>query len=104
MRFLFMIFLVLLFFTGLIFLQIFLSKSKEKAPGLILPSITLIIALLVSVFVALGLMTDSWLAVISTFLLFFAVGNIPTVVLFTIYKIVHKKDMDEISKMSVQDL
>lgn len=92
--------------VGIIFLQIFFSKTESKWPGLILPVISFLAALLFPLLMAVvppeGITKNYILETVITFLLL----NIPTVILLGIYfvcreKLRHKKQLD---KMNIQDL
>lgn len=99
---------IIIFFlvVGLvIYLQIFLSKMKNRWPGLILP----ILSFIYSLFMLLNITTfetvgkvQSLMSAISTFL----VSNIPTIVLLAIYFGIREKVKirSEIDKMNIKDL
>ncbi|MCD8342367.1 MAG: hypothetical protein LUC87_09520 [Clostridiales bacterium] len=100
--------LFLIVVVGGIALQIFLSRRESRAPGLILPALTLVGALAATLVVVLRLigaeasLVEWFVGVAVTFL----VGNIPTIVLLGIYfgcreKFRRKKMMD---RMNIQDL
>lgn len=96
--------LIGLFVTGgAAVLQVFLSKSASKWPGLILPAV----ALLVSVFPVLNIVSSGnvWQDVLSCVLLFL-LSNIPTVIFLAIYAVCRKKGKrkSQIDKMNIQDL
>jgi len=89
--------------VGFIVLQVYLSKMEKDWPGLILP----ILSLSGSVISILGLSLYAIRgAIIITFIIYFILINIPTVVFFLIYKNVHKKQSPnkELDKMTIQDL
>lgn len=99
------IIMLLLFFAGIIWLQMFLSKSENKWSGLILPTIGFVF----SVFTVLNLAVfddmsklDVFIMIASTFIL----SNIPTIILLAIYFICREriKRNDELQKMNIQDL
>ncbi|MBN7773096.1 hypothetical protein [Clostridium aminobutyricum] len=96
---------VLLIIVGIVFLQIFLSKKKNKWLGLILP----LLCLGYSFLMLLGIMVyDSMGAgeILALFSVTFITANIPTIVLLAIYAACRekfKKDK-EIEKMNIQDL
>ena len=82
----------IIFLIGVITLQIFLSKSKKRWLGLILP----IINAIVSIMIVLGLtfygdQSSSEIMQAATLLL---IWNIPTVILFAIYYACGKKNRD----------
>lgn len=96
--------------VGIVLLQIFLSRRESRWPGLVLPSLTFLFSLCVTVGVALFSFVptqDNGLgAVIVPALLLFLMYNIPTLVLLGIYfacreKYSRKKQLD---KMNIQDL
>jgi len=98
----------LVIFTGLVFLQIFLSKMQSKWPGLILPGCSMFFSLIGVLGFSLYAITGAGVifGVIAIFVLF----NIPTLILLMIYMIIRnsKKDLfkknQEIQKMNIQDL
>lgn len=91
--------------VGIVFLQIFLSKRESRWPGLILPIISFLVALLNPLLMAMppeGVTGSFVFQMIVVFLL----ANIPTVVLLGIYfgcreKLRRKKQLE---KMNIQDL
>lgn len=94
---------LLLFGVGGILLQIFLSKRESRWPGLVLPLITFLNALLsVLNIVDTGSVSQNVLLVLTTVL----VGNIPTLVLLAIYWAVREKRRvkAQIDKMQIDDL
>ena len=98
-------FLVLALLVGGIFLQIFLSKKKNKWFGLILPIITFIYSLLMVFNIAVfNGMTggEIFMTIASTFL----ISNIPTIVLLSIYFGCREKMKirSQLDKMNIQDL
>ena len=88
--------------VGGTFLQIFLSRRKSKWPGLILPLLTFLYALALTLNVTAVDGAFPWGALLATFLL----GNIPTLVLLAIYWAVREKFRirDQIDKMNIDDL
>lgn len=96
---------MLVLLGGTVLLQIFLSKRESKWPGLILPIISFLVALLNPLLMVMpqeGVTGSFVLEMIITFLL----GNIPTVILLGIYfgcrgKLHRKKQLE---KMNIQDL
>lgn len=102
--------ILLALLVGIVLLQIFLSRRESRWPGLVLPSLTFLFSLCVTLGGALFLYIptqDSTLgAVILPTLLLFLLYNIPTLVLLGIYfacreKYSRKKQLD---KMNIQDL
>lgn len=95
----------LLLIAGIIALQIFLSRSEKKWPGLILPVISFCYSLLGVLGIAAF---DSMSAgsVIGMVLIVFLLLNIPTAVLLAIYFVSRerKKKNKEIDKMNIKDL
>lgn len=94
------IFIVLI--VGGVLLQIFLSRRKSRWPGLILPLLTFLYALVLMLNVTSTDGVFPWGALLSTFLL----GNIPTVVLLAIYWAAREKFRvkDQIDRMNIDDL
>lgn len=87
-----------------ILLQIFLSKRKSKWPGLVLPIMAFLFSLLFPLnMAAFGGIT---LDFIFQLLLVWLIGNIPTIVLLTIYFSCREKQRKkkQIEKMNIQDL
>lgn len=97
---------MLIFFgtiIGMIVLQIFLSRTERRWPGLILPICTLLYALLVCMnVVRVGSLAETVLFMALLFLLF----NIPTYILLAIYFICRqrRKKRKMLDKMNIQDL
>ncbi len=97
---------LLIFFgtiIGMIVLQIFLSRTERRWPGLILPICTLLYALLVCMnVVRVGSLAETVLFMALLFLLF----NIPTYILLAIYFICRqrRKKRKMLDKMNIQDL
>lgn len=97
--------LALAVLVGIVFLQIFLSKRESRLPGLILPVISFVVALLFPLNMVMppeGVTSSFVLEMIVSFLL----ANIPTVILLGIYfgcreKMRRKKQLE---KMNIQDL
>jgi len=95
----------LIFLTGIVILQIYLSKRENKWIGIILPIINIIF----SIMAVLGLtafLNQSIAQSIMQFVMVFLVGNIPTVILIIIYfdcreKFKKRKELD---KMNIKDL
>ena len=94
------VFLVLI--VGGVALQIFLSRRKSKWLGLILPLLTFLYALALTLNVTSIDSAFPWGALLATFLL----GNIPTLVLLAIYWAAREKFRvrDQIDKMNIDDL
>lgn len=100
----------LAFFIGLGFAQYHLSKSKNKALGLILPIVFFVLGLSCTSFISLVLSVAALAG--RTFLLCFIPSQLPALVYIIIYFAVRssqpneesKKREKEIEKMSIQDL
>lgn len=89
--------------VGGVFLQRFLSKRESRWPGLVLPLLTFLVAILqVLNIMDTGSTSRNVLMVLVTLL----VGNIPTLVLLAIYWAVREKRRvkDQIDKMHIDDL
>ena len=94
---------LLVLVVGGILLQIFLSKRESKWPGLVLPVISFLWALLYLFnLMDTGSVVQNILMAILTILL----TNIPTLVLLAIYWAVREKrrKRSEIEKMNIDDL
>ena len=93
------VFIVLI--VGGVLLQIFLSRRKSRWPGLILPLLTFLYALVLMLNVTSTDGVFPWGALLAAFLL----GNIPTVVL-AIYWAAREKFRvkDQIDRMNLDDL
>ena len=93
---------VLLFITGVIVLQIFLSKRESKWPGLVLP----IISFLISFIYPLNMAIPSVGGFVFALILGWLIANIPTIVLLTIYFACRGKQRrnKQLDKMNIQDL
>ncbi|HOQ02020.1 MAG TPA: hypothetical protein PK604_14645 [Acetivibrio clariflavus] len=97
--------IILAFIVGVVLLQIFLSKTESRWPGLVLP----IIAFLFSFFLPLNMMipadgvTASFYVQMAMLWLF---GNIPTIILLAIYFVCREKyrRKKQLDKMNIQDL
>lgn len=97
--------IILAFIVGVILLQIFLSKTESRWPGLVLP----IIAFLFSFFFPLSLMVPEEGATAGFYfemLLLWLLGNIPTIILLTVYFVCREKHRrnKQLDKMNIQDL
>jgi len=95
----------LLFIAGVIVLQVFLSKKESKWPGLVLP----IIAFLFGLLYPLNMIAPSEgvnAGFIFQMILVWLLGNIPTIVLLTIYFACRGKQRrnKQLDKMNIQDL
>lgn len=94
---------LLLFFGGMVALQLFLSRREARWPGLILPLFTFCLSLLpVLSIVDTGSVSQNVLLVIVTLLL----GNIPTLILMGIYWACRERinRSAQLKKMNLQDL
>ncbi len=97
------IILALVFLLGGVCLQIFLSKRESRWPGLVLPLLTFLYALLMVLNVQdTGSVSQNVLTVLAAVL----VGNIPTLVLLAIYWAAREKRRvrDQLDKMKIDDL
>lgn len=95
------VFLVLI--AGGIFLQIFLSRRESRWPGLVLPLLAFLNALLMVLNIAdTGSVSQNVLTVMVTLL----AGNIPTLVLLAIYWAAREKRRvkSQIDKMKIDEL
>ena len=94
------VFLVLI--VGGVALQIFLSRRKSKWLGLILPLLTFLYALALTLNVTSIDGAFPWGALLAAFLL----GNIPTLVLLAIYWAARERyrTRDQMDKMKIDDL
>ena len=109
----FVVFFVILIavYIGFIVLQIRLSKMDSKWPGLVLPSITLLLSLVATITVFVKAGTDMsgygsmWNVVLSEIIAFLS-NNVSTIVLAGIY--MYQRDRinrrAELARMNVQDL
>lgn len=94
---------VLVFLVGGVCLQIFLSKRESRWPGLVLPLLTFLYALLMVLNIQdTGSVSQNVLVIFVTLL----VGNIPTLVLLAIYWAAREKRRvkSQIDKMKIDDL
>lgn len=97
--------ILVVLFAGCIILQVFLSKTESKWPGLVLPVIAFILSFLFPLNMMVpsdGVTAGFYFRLAAVWLL----GNIPTVILLAIYfvcrdKFRRKKQLD---KMNINDL
>jgi len=98
--------LIMLLMVGLVItLQVFLSKSKSKIPGLIIP-ILFVMFSLISV-ANIGFSSHfTWIDMVGRILMVFVLSNIPTLILVSIYYVIRERsDMNrQLDKMKIQDL
>lgn len=95
--------ILLVFLVGIVLLQIFLSRRESRWPGLILPLLTFLGALLLPLNVMdTGSVSENILLAVVTLL----AGNIPTLVLLAIYWAAREKYRvrDQMEKMGKQDI
>ena len=95
--------ILLVFLVGIVLLQIFLSKRESRWPGLVLPLLTFLSALLLPLNVMdTGSVSENILLAVVTLL----AGNIPTLVLLAIYWAAREKYRvrDQMEKMGKQDI
>lgn len=99
--------LLIAVFVGLCFLESYLSKSKNKWLGRILPIFSFSLSVIITLIYLLNFMagTQVW-QVILTLILVFVIYNIPTVIFVVIYKCQREKlaKNSEIDKTRIQDL
>ena len=97
--------IALAFLTGVVLLQIYLSKKENKWPGLVLPILAFLFSLLypLNMVAPLEGVTAGF---IMQMLLAWLIGNIPTLVLLAIYFGCREKHCrnKQLNKMSIQDL
>lgn len=94
---------LLVFVVGGVCSQIFLSKRESRWPGLVLPLLTFLYALLMVLNIRdTGSVSQNVLTIFVTLLL----GNIPTLVLLAIYWAAREKRRvkSQIDKMKIDDL
>lgn len=97
--------IILLFFVGIIFLQIHWSKKESKWLGLIFPAISFFYSLLILFgLVAFDGMSGGQIFLMAAYTLF--ISNIPTLVLLGIYFGCRekRKRQKQLEKMNIQDL
>ena len=89
--------ILLLILVCIILLQIFLSRTESKIPGLVLPAL----CFLCSLIVPLNMIVANSAAV-----LFWLIVNIPTIILLLVYFVCRQqyKKKNQIEKMKIQDL
>lgn len=104
-RLLFVMLIYLALLAGVIWLQVFLSKSQSKWPGLILPIISFLFGLLYPLNMAApsGGATASFVV---EMIVIWLLGNIPTFVFLAIYFGSREKQKRnrQLDKMNIQDL
>ena len=89
--------ILLLIFVSVVLLQIFLSRTESKIPGLVLP----VLCFLFSLIVPLNMIVAN-----SAALIFWLIVNIPTIILLLVYFVCRQqyKKKNQIEKMKIQDL
>ena len=95
--------ILLVFLVGIVLLQIFLSRRESRWPGLVLPLLTFLSALLLPLNVMdTGSVSENIPLAVVTLL----AGNIPTLVLLAIYWAAREKYRvrDQMEKMGKQDI
>lgn len=95
--------ILLVFLVGIVLLQIFLSRRESRWPGLVLPLLTFLSALLLPLNVMdTGSVSENILLAVVTLL----AGNIPTLVLLAIYWAAREKFRvrNQMEKMGKQDI
>ena len=80
-----------------VLLQIFLSRTESKIPGVVLPALCFLFSLIVPL---------NMIAANSAALLFWLIVNIPTIILLLVYFVCRQqyKKKNQIEKMKIQDL
>jgi nicotinamide riboside transporter PnuC len=80
-----------------VILQIVLSRTKSKIPGLVLPALCFLFSLIVPL---------NMIAANSAAMLFWLIVNIPTIILLLVYFVCRQqyKKKNQIEKMKIQDL
>ena len=93
---------LLVLLVGIVLLQIFLSKREGRWPGLILPLLTFLYALVMALSAAAYNGGIPWGPILASLLL----GNIPTVILLAIYAACREKfrKRSELDKTRIDDL
>ena len=93
---------LLVFAVGGVLLQIFLSRRESKWPGLVLPLLTFLYALLMACSAVAYSEKIIWGPILTSLIL----GNIPTVILLAIYAACREKrrKRGELDKMQIKDL
>ncbi len=95
----------LLVIAGFVLLQVFLSKQESKVPGLILPALSFLFALMTPLMMMVP--PDGVSAgFIFQMILVFLMANIPTAILIAIYFACRRSRSrnKQIDKMNIQDL
>ncbi len=89
--------ILLLIFVCVVLLQIFLSRTESKIPGLVLPALFFLFSLIVPL---------NMIVANSAALLFWLIVNIPTIILLLVYFVCRQqyKKKNQIEKMKIQDL
>ncbi len=79
------------------FIQIVLSRTKSKIPGLVLPALCFLFSLIVPL---------NMIVANSAAVLFWLIVNIPTIILLLVYFVCRQqyKKKNQIEKMKIQDL
>ena len=98
--------LIMLLMVGIVIvLQVFLSKSNSKIPGLIIP-ILFVMFSLISV-ANIGFSSHfTWIDMVGRILMVFILSNIPTLILVSIYYVIRERNNmnKQLDKMKIQDL
>lgn len=99
------LFLVLAFFVGLIFLQIFLSKRESRWPGLVLPGLMFLSSLVypLNMTAPVGGVDVGFVLSMVLVMLF---ANIPTLIFLAIYAACRERvrRKQQLNRMDIQDL
>lgn len=99
--------LLIILVIGVTFLQIFLSKKKNEWFGKILPIISFLISIITSIVILFNFMEGSSLGTVFFSIIFsFLLCNIPTLILYVIYKACGERSFrnSQVQKMSIKDL
>ena len=93
--------------TGVIVLQIFLSRARSRWPGLILPAVCLSYSLVMA-FSYVAYQGEAWYETAARLAGIFFMTNIPTFVLLAIYAVcrtaAQRKQKKQMEKMGLHDL
>ena len=93
-------------FVALCFLERALARKKAWWPGLILPGLSLLLALFSSLDYTAFTDSTNALAIAGAMGVHFLLGNLPTYIFLLIYAVVRRKDRKrrELDRMNIQDL
>ncbi len=93
-------------FVALCFLERALARKSAWWPGLILPGLSLLLALFSTLNYTTYTNSTSALALAGAMGVHFLLGNLPTYIFLLIYAVVRRKDRKrrELDRMNIQDL